>query len=476
MTKKSPSIQFRLLKSLLIGLPLLWLGIATSISISLWHEINTLNDSQIVQLSRYLTSISADKNQKKNQQPTIYQLDDEPLDLDNDELLSDNIGKADDDYLGFAIWDKHGNLLMADDNGKNFQFLPNQHGFVDKNYALINPFSEDWRILYYQSDNNRIIAVGQNLANRQEVLINALIMQSLPMFIGLLAFLALVFWSVRQGFAPLKKVSDSLIYRNPQDDTPLILDAPKEIQPLVQSLNQLFVKVADTLEREKRFTADASHELRSPLTALKLQAELLEQKILQSQLHHTDEETLFHHTQQLQQGIERANHLVEQLLTLAKLNPEQGFNKNELVTIDWLTLSDNALSEVNRNAREKHSQLKREILDNQPLPLTGNPVLLQLLLRNLLDNAVRYCPENATIILQLSKNSISVIDNGKGVSEQDLKRLSERFFRPAGQHERGSGLGLSIVTRIAQLHGLNITIDNRRENGEIVGFQVTLHQ
>nr|WP_315044287.1 ATP-binding protein [uncultured Moraxella sp.] len=484
--KNNTSIQSKLLKSLLIGLPLLWLVSTATINIKLWHELNGINDTQIVQLTRYLLSTSADKNNyppivksdvksdhhddEDDDKPTIYQVD---------ELLSDDFGEADDDYIGFAIWDNTGKLLMADENGQNFVFLPNQHGFLDDDNAkrqYLNPFSQDWRLLYIQDKNNaRIIAVGQNLESRGEILTQAILAQSLPSFVGLFAFILFVMWAIRQGFKPLNSVSKQLANRNPQDDTPLDSDVPKEIAPLVGSLNDLFVKIADTLEREQRFTADASHELRSPLTALKLQADILEQEILQSNLNEKTEESLFYHAQQIGGGIERANHLVEQLLILAKLTPEQGLNKNELMPINWLEVSDNVLKETNRFAREKHSQLKREILHENPLAMTGNATLLQLLLRNLLDNAIRYCPQNSTITLVLDKDKISVIDNGKGVSDDNLARLSERFFRPAGQSERGSGLGLSIVKRIAELHSLAVTFGNRMENGKIVGFGVSLH-
>ena len=127
--KNNTSIQSKLLKSLLIGLPLLWLVSIATINIKLWHELNEINDTQIVQLTRYLLSTSADKSNyspivksdvksdhhdEDDDKPTIYQVD---------ELLSDDFGEADDDYIGFAIWDNTGKLLMADENGQNFVFF-----------------------------------------------------------------------------------------------------------------------------------------------------------------------------------------------------------------------------------------------------------------------------------------------------------------------------------------------------------------
>lgn len=372
---------------------------------------------------------------------------------------------------------------MADENGEEFPFLANQHGFLEPNkISQDNPFNhqsfnKQWRLFYAHDDHtNRVIIVGQNLASRQEVIYKSLAVQLAPAIIGLVLFLLLVIVAVKRGFAPLNQVSQTLDNRNPHDDEPLDVAVPSEIQPLVTALNHLFIKVADTLEREQRFTADASHELRSPLTALKLQADVLQQEILQSQLDETQEEKLFYHTQQIGDGIERANHLVEQLLVLAKLAPQQGLMADKLEPIDWLALSDRVLSQVNRNAREKHSQLKRDIISEPILPLQGNATLIELLIRNLLDNAIRYTPQGSIIRLQLETDKICVIDNGNGVKNEDLARLSERFFRPAGQTERGSGLGLSIVKRIAELHGLTVNMQNVIENNTVKGFQISLQK
>ena len=169
--------------------------------------------------------------------------------------------------------------------------------------------------------------------------------------IGLFAFMGLVVWLIRRGFMPLTQISSALEQRQPQDDSPITADVPKEIQPLVSALNVLFVKVADTLAREQRFTADASHELRSPLAALKLQADLLQQQILQLS-GVEDDNQLFYHAQNISNGIERATHLVDQLLILAKIEPQQQLPPEQLESPDWLMLTDIVLSDVNRLARE----------------------------------------------------------------------------------------------------------------------------
>ncbi|MGP5209513.1 ATP-binding protein [Psychrobacter alimentarius] len=501
------SIQQRLLISLLIGLPLLWLITSSFIAWRLWHEINEMNDTQITQVVRYLIGISAnDSDQQSSAQESNDQESRQGERKNNNEKvdseipvakiynlkskeLSGDLGDAEDDYMGFAIWDKQGHLLAADENGQSFSFLPDQRGFVEDDnsaYQRLNPFSKRWRLFYahedYNNDNNskdgkrggRVLVVGQSLDSRQEMIVKAMSVQVLPMLIGLFAFMVLAVWLIRRGLMPLSQISAEVEQRQPQDDSPITANVPQEIQPLVTALNVLFIKVADTLEREQRFTADASHELRSPLAALKLQADLLQQQLLQlSGIE--DDNQLFYHTQRISDGIERATHLVDQLLILAKLEPQQQLPPEQLECPDWLMLTNTVLSDVNRLAREKHIQLKRIVQCDNPediLPIRINPVLFKLLIRNLLDNAIRYCPEGCLIELHLDVNTIKVIDNGVGVDPEQLERLSERFYRPAGQVQLGSGLGLSIANRVAELH--NLTLDFANRVAPKTGFVVTI--
>lgn len=504
------SIQKRLLTSLLLGLPILWIMTSILTTWKLWHEIDEMNDTQIVQLARYLIetvrdndlegdyeleriqthsqhqTTDADGNDSDDPQPSyndedkkhhkdddssafskIYTLNSKPLPIE----IEGNLGNAKEDYMGFAIWDKTGRLLMADHNGQSFDFLADQHGFLEEHqstYQRLNPFSKRWRLFYVHDDyanNNtgRVVAVGQNLKARREIITNAITVQLLPMFLGLFAFVLLVIWAVRQGFTPLKQITEELSHRDVSDNTPIKADVPKEVQALVNSLNTLFVKVSQALEREQRFTADASHELRSPLTALKLQTDLLKQQLLHYS-DSTDDNPLYDHAQKISDGIDRANHLVDQLLILAKLAPQQELPEDQLEPTDWITLTDEVLSDINRQAREKYIQLKRSVLveDTQKIvPINSNPTLIKILLRNLLDNAIRYSPEKSTVEIVLGTDTIIIKDNGNGVKPEHLDRLSERFYRPAGQKQNGSGLGLSIVHQIADLHQLSVDFSNR---------------
>lgn len=464
----SYSIQSRLLKVLLIGLPVIWLGVVGTVGVMLWHQMSKFGDAQMMQLSTYMLASSVQFDDGD---------DDDALSLVEDTSLSHlqaaRLKDFEDEYFGFAIWNKSGRLLMADDNGEEFLFRADQQGFIDVTEG-INPLNDRWRLFYVKDDkHDRVLAVGQNLEFRQEMILAAMLAQLLPVVCGLLLFLLLVWWSIRRGFAPLTALGNNLQSRDPANSSPVDIDVPKEVRPLVDALNHWFIKVADAISREERFTADASHELKSPLTAMKLQADMLEQAILTAPLDEADERRLFEHSLAIKAGIERSNHLVGQLLTLAKLSADG----HQAITfdrqIDWRAVTETVLSQNNIFARQKHSQLIR-VLDDRPLLLHGDETLIEILLSNLIDNAIRYCPDDSRIWLHIGHDRIQVYDDGAGVDEAHLSRLSERFFRPAGQVQSGSGLGLSIVMRICQLHGLQAQFSNRYESGRRVGFCVTL--
>lgn len=467
-TQASYSIQSRLLKVLLIGLPVIWLGVVAAVGAMLWQQMSKLGDAQMMQLSTYMLASSVE----------FYDGDDDDAprlvaDGGFSKLQTARLKDFEDEYTGFAIWDGDGRLLMADDNGEEFLFRPDQQGFMNTSEG-INPLDDRWRLFYVSDEaHDRVLAVGQNLESRQEMILAAMLAQLLPVVCGLLLFLLLVWWSIRRGFAPLNALGKTLQARDPASRAPLDVEVPKEVQPLINALNHWFIKVADAISREERFTADASHELKSPLTAMKLQADMLEQAILTAPMSETDEHKLFEHSLAIKAGIERSNHLVGQLLTLAKLSADDHQQMVFDHQIHWPAVTETVLSQNNLFARQKHSQLIR-VLDDAPLVLYGDETLIEILLSNLIDNAIRYCPEGSHIWLEIGRSAIRVYDDGMGVDEAHLSRLSERFFRPSGQAQSGSGLGLSIVLRICQLHGLQANFANRYQGKQRIGFCVTI--
>ena len=430
----STSIRRRLLAYLSGGLLALWLATALASAAVALHEINEIADSQMSQLARSLMQVPQAAAGSTADLPPA--------------------GGAESSNNGFAIWDKHGTLLLADRYGREIPFQT-ASGFHNNRAAWQG---SAWRYLYLHDEHSgRTVAVSQRLKERLSTLTNALWVQLTLTFLSLPLLLWLIARGIRRGLTPLDLLAGELAARNAQSLQPVSEQVPAETLPLVQSLNALLARVAESLAREQRFTADAAHELRSPLAALKVQAEVLAMS--------SDEAEQQHHLGNIHESIDRANRLTEQLLTLARLDPMQALPDAQ--PIDWQRSAHQTLQSVNLQAREKRVQLKLECACGfgQVFPPLGNEVLLQLMLRNLLDNAIRYSPPNSHVTLTLAANGLTVCDRGSGIAAEHLPRIRERFYRPPGQSQQGSGLGLSIVERIADLHGLRLDLANADGGG-----------
>ncbi len=209
------------------------------------------------------------------------------------------------------------------------------------------------------------------------------------------------------------------------------------------------------MTRERRFTSDAAHELRSPLAALKVQTDV-------AQLSQDDPQAQEKALAQLHAGIDRASRLVDQLLTLSRLDSLDSLDGVEQIAMADLLQS--AVMDIYPPAQQAGIDVRLHI--NAPeVTRTGQQLLLSLLVRNLLDNATRYSPRGSVVDVTLNTRSFTVRDNGPGISPDALARLGERFYRPPGQDATGSGLGLSIVKRIATLHGMRVSLGNAPEGG-----------
>lgn len=439
--KSLGSIQRRLLLYLSLVLPLLGILISLMTATPLYQAISADDDANLQHMARLMSE--------------AHRID-FTADMSPDEevllLMMEDLYDSQANDTAFAVWDNTGQQTDGD-GAIILAYQPNVNGFVntDKWWK-----ASAWRVYYLtDSRNGKTVAVAQPWRERLAVLLESMLEQLLFLLLLLPILLATVWWGVRVGLRPLRQVAHDIEQRHALDLTPIQRDVPTELQPLTAALNALFIRVEATLTREQRFTADAAHELRSPLTAIKIQVEALNNK--------TSDDAQAQHLHTIQRTIDRAAHLIEQLLTLAKLDPMTQIPHAE--PIDWLDVSDHALQSVNVFAREKRIRLHRQMNDGATLPIQGDATLLTLLLRNLLDNAVRYSEPHSEVTLTLDNDCLSVRDQGQGIAEADLPRVQERFFRPPGQTQSGSGLGLSIVAQIAALHGLTVTLDNHPDGG-----------
>jgi two-component system, OmpR family, sensor kinase len=252
------------------------------------------------------------------------------------------------------------------------------------------------------------------------------------------------------SLAPLARMRRQVATRAARDLSPLSAEGvPDEVRPLVGELNALFARVQDTLQAQAHFVADAAHELRSPLTALKLQLQAAERA--------RDEAARQGAIDALRAGIERSIALVEQLLALARLEgkPEQASE-----AVDLEELARDAVSE--RLARAHAKQLDLGLATTEPLHVTSSRESLHLILNNLLDNAIKYTPAGGRIDIAHGRDAdgawLAVEDSGPGIPEAELPRVFDRFYRVPGSDADGSGLGLAIVRTVAERLGAQVRL------------------
>jgi len=320
-------------------------------------------------------------------------------------------------------------------------------------------------------------------------------------------------WMVSRALAPLLGMSTELGERSADNLANLTENQyPQELQILVDAINRLFTKLRNAMERERRFTADAAHELRTPLAATKVHLEnalvAIGQCRQQEPLSNSDVESkkvatkMKVTTNKMQvmatdsitkamTGLQRLIHMVEQLLQLSRLDQEhhhlekQPTCLNELIEDEISALSGYATSKgVTIDFKQSPSKaftsntLETGREANQPLPLMeqsimGNPDMLQILLRNLLDNTVRYSPKDSTVKVRLEPGRLIIEDQGPGIPAELREQIFERFYRGKSTRESGSGLGLSIVQQIAHLHGMTIELDEAESNQGGLRVKVT---
>lgn len=323
-------------------------------------------------------------------------------------------GEQDDDALAFAIFDRQGKMLLNDgENGADFLFDGEREGFTD---GERKGDDDSWRLVWLTSPDGRYrIVVGQEWDYRRDMALGMVTGQLVPWLATLPVLMLLIALMVGRELRPLRAVAAGLRRRAPDDATPLdARQVPTEVRPLVDALNALFARINALLVRERRFTSDAAHELRSPLAALRVQTEVV-------QLAGDDAPMREHALDNLTLGIDRATRLVDQLLTLSRLDSLSDLA--ELAPIDWNDLVTMTLAEQDRQAHAAGVTLRYEHRGTPP-PRQGETLLLSLLLRNLLDNAVRYTPQGGGVTVTLSERSLTVEDDGPG-SPRNIWRGSE---------------------------------------------------
>lgn len=361
----------------------------------------------------------------------------------------------------FLLRDKTGRLLLYSHNTPVLALSNSPEGFSDK---YIN--DEPWRV-FTLKDNSRglIFTVAEHYDTRNWL---AHRITEDDIFILLITFPLsgiLIWLIVGRGLSSIPQVAYEVAQRAADRLDPVDLQAvPVEITPLIDELNKLFLRLKQAFEREQRFAADAAHELRTPLAALRTQAQVA--------LKTLDSQERQHKLQNVVAGVDRCTHIIQQLLTLCRLNPDT-VTLEDPTELDLAQITKEVLVHLAPSAVEKGIDLELVAQDNHDHTLIGNATGLHALIRNLVDNAIRYTPADGNIKVFLEDEPASlilrVVDNGPGIPPDLRSRVFERFFRIIGATAQGSGLGLAIVQQIVKLHRGTVTL-GAPENG--IGLEV----
>jgi two-component system OmpR family sensor kinase/two-component system sensor histidine kinase QseC len=358
--------------------------------------------------------------------------------------------QGDTDFV-IQIWDQFGARVYLSRPG-----LPLINQTV-LGYADLSMQGRPWRAYGLQTVDG-VIQIAQPIEVRERLARAAAIRVVVPLMLLLPIMILFVAWIVRRGLLPLRHVTAEIQRRDVHSLAPLAAgEVPLELAPLVGELNRLLARLQESFAVQRAFISDAAHELRSPLTALRLQLQLFDRA--------PDETARQDARMHLGDAVERAIHLVEQLLTLARSDPQEPAGDSQ--TVDLAAIAARGIADTHSLAAARGIDLS---LDSGPDAwVRGDGDALRALVRNLVDNAVRYTPSGGSVeVICRTRGDqvhLEVIDSGPGIPAADRVRVFDRFHRQPGGQESGTGLGLAIVKAIAGRHGATVTLDDSTLGG-----------
>lgn len=321
-----------------------------------------------------------------------------------------------------------------------------------------------WRSLAAQQEDSQLeVEVFQPMSTRIEEVLKALAGYSGLMVLFWLLQWVIVSWRTEQQLAALNLLSRRIAQKTASNLDPIQdPDVITEIQPVIDALNQLLARLQRALVAEQRFTADASHELRSPLSAIQMRLQVLQRKYQHVPELHQDFE-------RIQEDVSRSTKVLENLLLLARLEPNEAEQPQLPKTvIDLNYLLARVIETVTLDANAKQMLIETNTLSTETKTF-ANEELLFIAFRNLFDNAIRYSPNLGSIHVEISQDEqqikVAIEDTGNGVDDEVLQRLGQRFFRVLGTQQQGSGLGISITRKIIELHNGELRFMHAKQGG-----------
>ena len=419
------------------------------------HEVNELFDATLIDNTRIIKGLIDSEQIHQNW-----------IDLQKslDETLLEHISSGDQRFNGHAyekkiaiqVWSKEGDLVLRSASAPNHALAPLKEGLTQ-----FQGGEYDWMVYTVWLPNKKSwLAVAERLDIRKELSTNIEASLLLSLIFALFLALCLLKLQLKKAFAPLVDLGEKISERDFNDLSALHLPhSPDELKPVITELNDLFQRLDASLEREKRFLADAAHELRTPLTVIKLQ---VEQALIQP-----DAREMI--LQRLSDSVDRNQQGVEQMLMLARL--EAGQMTVHSSKVIFSALIREVIAQLMPLAFKRNIEFE---LDIEEITINGDSALLFSLLRNLFDNALRHSPNNTVISVNLFKKTqkiiFEVVDAGTGINSEFLGEITNRFKQLGGSDVGGYGLGLAIVSEIANIHGIRVELSNHETKGLIVNL------
>ena len=436
-------------------------GVGLSVVVAGWfstrdayQQIEELFDAQMLQTTKLLEGIYGSNPLPLSLRGVVLPVDETEVETFLEQR--DTLQLAYEQKLAFGLISNQGSPILMTDN---LPLPPKQ--LMSAGYRKITAADDTWHVFGYFSEPQQIwIVTAQRDDVRQELVGQIVRNAYLTPWLIIPLILLVMLWLSDSLLRPIRAMAEALANRKADQLEPLSIPLPKEIEPIGKALNEYIARSADALARERQFSADAAHELKTPLAVVRLHQNALQQML-------ADNPDAVAHLRATEMGIERMTHMVEQLLLLSRLDSMEQLESTPIKVSDLVREALNSLLPVIADY-----QWHLEI--DERLAVQGQAVYLEIVLKNLIENACKYsAPESHISIAtnQLEKHiRITIADQGKGMSDSELARAAERFYRADKRTIEGAGLGLSICHKILQLHNGSMEMRPREGGGLAVSI------
>ncbi|MCB9989815.1 MAG: sensor histidine kinase N-terminal domain-containing protein [Rhodospirillales bacterium] len=442
---KQYSLRLHLLS--LISIPIILAGCVIG-SFAMWsayHEISEVYDAQLSHAAKVLLQLT--EHEVKEHESYEIELGAERPDISH--RYEKNIS--------FRIW-KGSHLVTESVSAKSFENINAPPDFSDQKIS-----DELWRFFVFVDHKTGItVEVAERYKIRTELIVRILGSFFAPALLFVPLSLLLIWLGTTRSLKPLLDVSAAVDKRDAGDLAPIDAQRiPKEVMPIIRALNRLLRRLDTGLRREREFTDNAAHELRTPLAAMKTQTQVLQKKA-------GNMPECKDGLNSLHASIDRAAHMVDQLLSFSRMQSRD----LEFEDIDISVMTQDILKELSPLAVAKKQECEADIVP--AIHVTGNKDALAIMVRNLIDNAIKYTPEKGQITVSLEKDGVlTVTDTGPGIPDSEKDKVLERFSRGNTKSE-GSGLGLAMVKWACDLHDAKLSLTDNRPKGLIVAIKMAV--